>query len=118
MGKFYEIDAAQDRVKYLKRCYLERFGWVSTCNTPGSFWLWRKDFKSHDEQRLKNFNKNFPNRKPNDKPDVPTPYGIITCGLDLAVAMTSQELDQDPYGELEDEHTVLSKASPMAGKVE
>lgn len=98
MTFFHEIETAEDDVKALKTRYLKRFGWESTCNTPGSYWLWKRDFADEDkkqldwwiahttpEQRQRNHGPGMPSK--------PEPMGVITADLDLAVRMTVNALD-------------------------
>lgn len=47
------IDQAEQELKDCREHYLRKFGWTITCNTPGSFWLWRRDFTAEDAARHK-----------------------------------------------------------------
>ena len=100
--KFYEIEQRKEAVIAAKKAYLRRFGWTETCSTPGAFWLWKRDFKNEDVKRLKNFHINFPDYDSTKRPNPPHIFGQIMVGLSMAVSITSRELDQDPYGELEE----------------
>ena len=40
-----DIEMAVDRLQALKKRYLEEHGWVYTCDTPGSIWLWKKVYR-------------------------------------------------------------------------
>lgn len=98
---YHQVEDAVSALRAIKEDYLRRFGWVSTCNTPGAYWLWRRDFADEDarqlewwvqhttpEQRKKDFGPGMPSK--------PTPYGIVTADLDLAVSMTVKCLDEQP----------------------
>lgn len=89
MTKHYEIGAAEGEVEGLKNAYLRRWGWESTCNTPGSYWLWRRDFANEDAKR-KAWHDEHPQASPYQ------PYGVITAPTDLAVSMTVRCLDERP----------------------
>jgi hypothetical protein len=38
-----EIDATRERAGQLVDQYLRKSGWEHTCQTPGSYWMWRKE---------------------------------------------------------------------------
>lgn len=86
----WQIERAEDEVKATQRAYLQRFGWEETCNTPGAYWLWRRDFTDVDTERLK-----FDARPPGPlgRPSPTIPYGIVTASTDLAISMTVRCLD-------------------------
>lgn len=86
----YDIEAAEQEVEQTKERYLRRFGWEHTSSTPGSFWLWRRDFADVDAKRME-FDKLPPG--PLGKPSPTVPYGVITASTDIAVAMTVRCLD-------------------------
>lgn len=83
-----QMQDAERNLEDCKRAYLQRFGWESTCNTPGSYWLWRRDFAPEDAERLEQQEKH-------KYPTPPTPYGVITAGIDLAVSITERALDYE-----------------------
>lgn len=87
-----QIEEAEQEVESLKHSYLRRFGWDNTSNTPGSFWLWRRDFAKEDAERHTNWAKRPPG--PYGKSSEPRPYGVITASIDLAVSMTVRCLDE------------------------
>ena len=88
MGPFaYQIQDAENSLTRLKRNYLRRFGWESTCNTPGAYWMWTRDFADVDASRMK-WNEDHPNAGKN------RPYGRVMATEDLAVAMTKAVLDE------------------------
>jgi hypothetical protein len=37
---------AGDKLTAVKSAYLRAYGWEETCATPGSLWLWRRDFSA------------------------------------------------------------------------
>ncbi|MGV0912412.1 hypothetical protein [Martelella sp. FOR1707] len=97
MTTFYrDIQRAENDLDNLKRAYLKRWGWRETCNTPGSFWLWQRDFSDVDARNSKWWEaacsraaaRNMPS------PSKPAPYGVITADLDMAIKMTTRELDE------------------------
>jgi hypothetical protein len=69
----HQLEAAQ-------RDYLKHMGWTSTSHTPGSYWLWVRDFADYgrrfDEWHAKN-----PDRKRE-------PYGTFTAQTELALRMS------------------------------
>ncbi len=90
-----EIARLEERLENEKWSYLAAMGWKMTCNTPGSFWMWRRDFAKEDAERQA--------RHPATASPF-EPYGIIMADTDTAVQMTMRELDM-PYltaDELED----------------
>lgn len=92
MTFLYEIDDAEEALKAIKQQYLQRFGWEVTCNTPGAFWLWRRDFAKEDAARHARWKDGGPG--PMGWPSKPRPYGVITADLDMAVRMTVRCLDE------------------------
>lgn len=85
----HQIEAAEQEVEYLKATYLRRFGWNHTSTTPGSYWLWKRDFADVDAKG-KAWHDAHPKASPHQ------PYGVITAGTDLAVSMTVRCLDEQP----------------------
>lgn len=84
-----DILAAEAALKDAKRRYLIEHGWKETCNTPGAFWLWVRDFSDVDAERLAWWGQA---NGPYGKPSKPEPIGRITAPIDLAVAMTTAAL--------------------------
>jgi hypothetical protein len=74
-----------------KRDYLVLHGWSCTCNTPGSYWMWRRDFATEDAVRHARWIDR--GSGPLGWPSEPRPYGIVMASADLAVEMTARELD-------------------------
>lgn len=95
-----QISEAEQEIESLKRDYLKRYGWEMTCNTPGSYWLWRRDFSKEDAQRHAMWKQRGPG--PLGWPSEPQPYGVITADTNLAVSMTERCLDNTPVEEDED----------------
>lgn len=87
-----QIEEAEQRVQDLQTHYLRRFGWEHTCNTPGSFWLWRRDFAVEDAATHARWKERGPG--PMGWPSEPHPYGVITAPTDLAVSITVRSLDE------------------------
>lgn len=88
------IREARDAIEDAQRKFLRRYGWKYTCNIPGSFWMWRRDFSDVDAKRLEWWEQS------SGKPSKPKPYGVITAGPDLAVSITMAEIS---YGNLPEE---------------
>lgn len=87
----HQIEEAEQRVQDLQSHYLRRFGWEHTSMTPGSYWLWRRDFAKEDTERLAWWKEAH---GPLGKPSMPVPYGVITAPTDLAVSITVRALDK------------------------
>lgn len=85
---------AQEDLRRLKEAYLRQHGWTTTCMTPGSFWLWRRDFKIEDERAVARWHDSIEKARADGRPmpSVPIPYGLIMAPLDLAVSMTEKVL--------------------------
>lgn len=39
----WDIDYAREMMEYRVDAFLRARGWKTTCNTPGSYWLWEKE---------------------------------------------------------------------------
>lgn len=83
----YEIGDLERQLEGAKGAYLKRWGWTQTCNSPGSFWVWYRDFADYD-QKMAAVHKE--RKLPSDH----RPYGIITAPTDLAISMTRSALDE------------------------
>ena len=86
-----KISEAKGVVSDLQRQYLQAHGWAYTCNTPGSYWLWRRDFAVEDAARHARWKERGPG--PYGWPSEPQPFGVITAPEELAVSMTERYLD-------------------------
>jgi hypothetical protein len=42
MGRYNELQRREERLEHSRNDYLRARGWVSTCDTPGSIWLWTR----------------------------------------------------------------------------
>lgn len=93
---YRDVLAAERDLNDRKEEYVQRWGWRRTCNTPGSFWLWVRDFRKEDNERVDNW------RDRGGSSTRPKPYGVMTVPLDMAVRMTVMSLDEQPE-ETEDE---------------
>lgn len=89
---FGDIARADAELTKMRARYLERWGWKLTCETPGSFWLWRRDFADLDAKRKANDEKSGRLWRSN-------PFGVITTNTDTAISMTRRELDTADEGE-------------------
>lgn len=38
------IDYERQKLVYREEKWLEKSGWKRTCSTPGSYWMWEKDW--------------------------------------------------------------------------
>ena len=99
MASYEEIEAAQERVEALKSEYLKRHGWSLTCHSPGSYWVWQRDFSDVDarsrewwERTKVRVESAVPPRRP---PSEPKTFGVRHLPTDMAIGATRQLLDQD-----------------------
>jgi len=79
-AKRARIDDLERQIESAKRDYLKHMGWSQTCHTPGSYWLWARDFSDYD-RRFDAWHAKNPDRKRE-------PYGTFTAGTDLAISMS------------------------------
>lgn len=100
---YADIEAAEDILQTRREMYLRRWGWRQTCNTPGSFWLWQRDFAAEDADRLKWWEEACARKPPLGNPSKPHPMGVITASLETAVSMTVRSLDTQPERESDDD---------------
>lgn len=91
MVTFANLQQTESDLQADRETYLRRFGWKMTCNVPGSFWLWQRDFVAEDAQRHARWRERGPG--PMGWPSEPKPYGRITAPLEIAVRMTRSDLD-------------------------
>lgn len=92
---YRDIEQAETNLESVRAAYLRRWGWRQTCNTPGSFWLWRRDFADIDQKQLEWWQAaaSRANREGRGAPSKPVPFGVITADTETAVKMTAKELD-------------------------
>lgn len=83
----HEIEAAEQALEQAKRSYLQRWGWTQTCETPGSYWMWRRDFADYDAT-FDAWHAAHPDRPRR------VSSGVMTLPTDLAVSMTIGVLDE------------------------
>ena len=83
---YKDIELAQANLEDEQKSFLRKWGWRETCNTPGSYWLWVRDFADVDAKRAA-WDKEHHAGEPG-KPSKSVPYGIIATDTDLAVKMT------------------------------
>lgn len=93
------IEDAEQALLYVQQAYVRRFGWKITCNTPGAYWLWQRDFKDEDAKALKWWTDTCERKPPLGNPSMPTPIGVMTVPLDYAVSMTRKVLDDSEVEE-------------------
>lgn len=93
LTRYQKIQEAIAEVRSLQQQYLQTHGWTYTCNIPGAYWLWRRDFAVEDAARHARWKERGPG--PLGMPSEPRPYGVITADEDLAVSITRKELDDE-----------------------
>lgn len=91
-----DLERAEMEVERLKSAYLERWGWHHTSNTPGSVWIWRRDFADVDA-KSRAWHEAHPAASPH------APLGVITAPTDTAIYMTLRSLDHQPELEQDEE---------------
>lgn len=85
----HTLYSLENKLKESRSNYLRLHGWQRTCNTPGSFWMWKRDFADVDEKRRAY-------HPPKASPF--QPYGLIMADTETAVMMTMRALDIDEDG--------------------
>jgi hypothetical protein len=85
MSTANDISRLERELQSAQSTYLRRYGWETTCNTPGSFWMWSRDFAKEDEVALA--------RHPKTASPF-HPMGRIMADTDTAVQMTMRSLDR------------------------
>ena len=93
---YRQVEDLETDLRETKNAYLERWGWKRTCNVPGSYWLWQRDFADVDSVRQQQHEKH-------QFPTPPKPYGVMTVSADLAISMTLRVLDDQPEANEESE---------------
>lgn len=98
MTTYDEIAEAINALEDLKKDYLLEHGWTQTCNTPGSYWLWKRDFSDVDEKSYHWWQTTSERvmKEGRDPPSRPVPMGIVMADMDLAVRMTESVLETKP----------------------
>ena len=94
MSTAAKIEDIEAELAAAKRAYLVRFGWTETCDNPGAYWLWRRDFADLDAQRHKWSDERGRPRQPE--------WGVRHYPMDMAVSITASQLDTD-FEEHEDD---------------
>ena len=92
-----ELDLKKERDNYLKS-----YGWDWTCATPGSLWLWRRDFITEDHEIIRRHNKlvaevRLAGRE--YKGSRPLTHGIVLCDTDTAMTITERYLEGFDYND-------------------
>lgn len=101
---YSQIEDARRAVEQLEHEYLRSWGWALTCNVPGSYWLWQRDFAPQDAERSKWWEDACASKPPLGNPSKPKPYGVITATAEMAMAITIRSLDTQPeLGGLDEE---------------
>lgn len=52
MSSYTDIQVCEHNLSSTKDAYLRAHGWKPTSNTPGCYWLWRRDFSDVNARRL------------------------------------------------------------------
>ena len=89
-----DIEDAEARTSDLQEAYLRRWGWQCTCDFPGAYWVWWRDFSDVDAGRNAWADEHGRPR--------PRQYGVIYVPKDMAVAITVGTLDERPELAAED----------------
>jgi len=92
-GTYADIEDADGRLRFAQEQYVKRHGWKVTCNTPGSYWMWQRDFTAEHAAALARWKERGPG--PMGMPIKPQSYGHLTVTLEMAVSMTRAVLDRD-----------------------
>lgn len=92
MTNYDRICELENQLESARRDFLKYHGWNMTCQTPGSFWMWQRDFKGEDLRRLENHRERELRASPGRGPSPFVPYGVVTTGADTAIQMTLREL--------------------------
>lgn len=90
------IESAERALNSARSAFLHDMGWGRTCNTPGSYWLWQRDFADVDAR----WREIEANREREGKP-FPTPHrpiGTVIVDEEHAIIMSRASLDL-LYGE-------------------
>jgi hypothetical protein len=93
MDRSEKILEAEADLNSAKRSYLVSHGWKETCNTPGAFWLWQRDFSTLDASRMDWWEKTIAENPVLKNPSKPKPYGTMTVPMDIAIKMTEAVLE-------------------------
>lgn len=111
MTEYMDIERAKEQVEELQKAYVQQYGWTTTSSTPGSFWLWQRNFADVDKERLDWWIKHTtPTQREAQEtrtrmpaagwgPSKPEPYGLVGVPLDIAVSMTFRTLDLTRFGD-------------------
>lgn len=101
-----DLDEAERQLEQYQFEYLTRWGWKQTCQTPGSYWMWRRDFTPDDEAAMVRWGERNAQReieikefgKPHtpNSPKPPAGYGVVCVPKDMAISMTIRALDEQP----------------------
>ena len=83
---------AREAVEQKESAYLRQYGWKQTCNTPGAYWVWIRDFAAEDAARHARWKEGGPG--PMGWSSEPKPWGVMTVSRDLAVGMTRAALEE------------------------
>ena len=86
----HDLSEAEARLENLQQIFLRSHGWEYTCNTPGSFCLWRRDFADLDAERQA-WDVAHRAGEPG-RPSASKPYGVITAPTGLALSITQAVL--------------------------
>lgn len=91
MKRYAEIENANMNVSDMEDNYLQSYGWKMSCNYPGAFWLWSRDFSAEDAERYDRWVARGPG--PLGMPSEPRPYGVVAVPKDVAIRMTLSDLE-------------------------
>ncbi len=82
--------------------YLRQYGWEHTSATPGSIWLWRRDFIREDDMIVRNHNKLVATVRMQGreyKGSNAMTHGVVLSDMETALMITYRYLEGFTYGE-------------------
>jgi hypothetical protein len=74
MTFYHEIEDAEHALEEKRHAYLRKWGWSLTCDFPGSYWVWVRDFSREDDVRLRSWQKIIEGKPEERWPTKPKPY--------------------------------------------
>lgn len=87
-----DIEEIRHRLESAETDYLRRWGWSSTCHTPGSYWMWSRSFDDYNA-RWDEWNAKV---AATGKGTPHAPYPPMIVDKATALRITLQCLDQRP----------------------
>ena len=91
MSTYAEIRECETNLEVAKGGYLRAHGWSQTSTTPGSYWMWRRDFGDVNARRLAE-HEAFCKRIKQQREHHSYPQEML-ADTDTAIRMTWAEID-------------------------